>query len=152
MSSVDNRDAEKEDISSARVRTLVDAWQARDPDAIPRGKLSIDASTINDAALADDTDSSPPVQPSPPRDATEPHGKHSSEGSAPPTIIAKDERRPGFMRQTAVLTVRAHKNVYRNVPQLIGFLFQGSLLGVVIGLTYYQLPEVRYKPLINSRL
>jgi len=54
----------------------------------------------------------------------------------------RDQRRPGFFRQTRVLTARAHRNVYRNVSQLLGFALQAILLGVIIGVTYYQLPEV----------
>lgn len=55
---------------------------------------------------------------------------------------ARDEQRPGLWKQTKVLTARAHRNVYRNVPQLVGFAIQAVLLGVIIGITYYQLPEV----------
>jgi hypothetical protein len=32
--------------------------------------------------------------------------------------------------------------VYRNVPQLIGFGLQALTLGFVIGMCFYQLPEV----------
>lgn len=59
-----------------------------------------------------------------------------------PDIDARDEQRPGLWKQTRVLTARAHRNVYRNVPQLVGFAMQAVLLGVIIGVTYYQLPEV----------
>lgn len=55
---------------------------------------------------------------------------------------SKDEKRPGYWKQTRVLMARSHKNVYRNYPLLIGFVGQGIILGVVIGVTYYQLPEV----------
>lgn len=45
--------------------------------------------------------------------------------------------------QTKVLALRAHKIVYRNLPQLFGFIAQAIILGTIIGLTYFQLPEVR---------
>lgn len=52
-----------------------------------------------------------------------------------------DQKRPGFWGQTRVLTARAHRNVYRNVPQLIGLAMQGIILGVIVGVTYVNLPE-----------
>lgn len=149
---MDNRDAEKEEISLARVKTLVDAWKARDPDNVPRGgaKLSIDGTTVDEEL--DGTELETPNQAAgmasglaherSPQNASGGAHPRLSDIESPALLGAKDERRPGFLRQTAVLTVRAHKNVYRNVPQLIGFLLQGSLLGFVIGLTYWQLPEV----------
>jgi hypothetical protein len=62
---------------------------------------------------------------------------------------SKDEKRPGYIKQTRVLMARSHKNVYRNYPLLIGFVGQGIILGVIIGVTYYQLPEVRSRPSHN---
>jgi hypothetical protein len=56
--------------------------------------------------------------------------------------VSKDEKRPGYIKQTRVLMARSHKNVYRNYPLLIGFVGQGIILGV----TYYQLPEVSSRP------
>lgn len=152
VSTVDNRDAEKEEISLARVKTLVDAWKARDPDHLPRGqaKLSIDGTTVDEELSERDLEARPEgkaalsglEQGGPPRAESGRDHPGVKDDASPAILAAKDERRPGFLRQTAVLTVRAHKNVYRNVPQLIGFLLQGSLLGLVIGLTYWQLPEV----------
>ena len=71
--------------------------------------------------------------------------EHTSEvGSETAHLVdPQDQRRPGFWRQTRVLTARAHRSVYRNVPQLVGYLVQAVLLGVIIGVTYYRLPEVR---------
>lgn len=152
MSTVDNRDAEKEEVSLARVKTLVDAWKARDPDHLPCGgaKLSIDGTTVDEELSERDLEARPEDKSAPsaleregpPRTESGRDHPRVKDDASPAILAAKDERRPGFLRQTAVLTVRAHKNVYRNVPQLIGFLLQGSLLGLVIGLTYWQLPEV----------
>lgn len=50
--------------------------------------------------------------------------------------------RPGFWLQTAVLTARAHKSVYRNLPIVLGLIIQGILLGVFIGVVFYKLPPV----------
>ncbi|KAL1410291.1 hypothetical protein Q8F55_004297 [Vanrija albida] len=52
-----------------------------------------------------------------------------------------DQKRPGFWKQTAVLTSRAHRNVYRNFPTVLGLVCQGIVLGVIVGATYYKLPE-----------
>lgn len=83
-----------------------------------------------------------------------PHDSLSSQNSPRPDLdrtnsdhsiseaIISSEKRPGFIRQTRVLIARAHKNVFRNFAQLAGLIAQGAILGVIMGLTYYQLPEV----------
>lgn len=55
----------------------------------------------------------------------------------------EDQKRPGFWLQTRVLTSRANRSVYRNVPVIAGLIAQGIILGVFIGVTYADLPEVR---------
>ncbi|ODN87104.1 ABC transporter [Cryptococcus wingfieldii CBS 7118] len=128
ISSVDNRTPENEESSLARVRSLVQAWNLRSPThwADNLAKRSIDGiSTI----------SSENVAPIPIASA------EKGTLARPEEAKAKDERRPGIWKQTTVLTVRAHKNVYRNVPQLVGFGLQAVLLGVIIGTTYYRLSE-----------
>ena len=56
-----------------------------------------------------------------------------------------DAKRPGFFKQTAVLLARAHKNVYRNWPQMAGLLVQSIILGILMGVTFYRLPEARLR-------
>ena len=126
ISSVDNRDAEKEEVSSARVKILIDAWRSRSREEwahqfkLTKKAMSSSATTVV-------------------IDSMETEIQRIATG---PTDVLEDQRRPGFWRQTTVLTARAHRNVYRNVPQLIGFTGQAIALGLIIGLTYYQLPEV----------
>jgi len=127
ISSVDNRDPEKEELSSARVKLLTDAWHTRDSSdwahdlAFRKKSVSFSASemTLN------------PGNPEPQRVISH----HEIDDP-------QDQRRPGFWRQISVLTARAHRNVYRNVPQILGFASQSISLGVIIGVTFYQLPEV----------
>ncbi|WVQ77432.1 hypothetical protein IAR50_007118 [Cryptococcus sp. DSM 104548] len=127
ISSVDNRTPENEESSLARVRALTQAWSLRSPAhwADNLTKRSLDGLSINPNDVV-------PA----PMDLAEKQMPLRAEEA-----ITKDERRPGIWKQTRVLTVRAHKNVYRNVPQLVGFGLQAVLLGVIIGITYYRLPE-----------
>jgi hypothetical protein len=151
MSSVDNTSSENEEVSKARVKTLVDAWKTRDPDSWQLG-LSKEAmlSTISFDQTQFPTE----------KDArTSPTGGNNSavtkQSFAHPELErmmtghssiedARDEQRPGHWRQIKVLTVRAYTNVFRNVRQLVGFAVQAVLLGVIFGLTYFQLPEVDF--------
>lgn len=124
ISSIDNRDLEKEEASAARVKILTDAWKARPEYWEHSLTLRKEAmvSTASELTLR-------------PMDAD--LQRVLSEPERDPQELL----RPGFLRQTAVLTARAHRNVYRNVPQLLGFAAQSIMLGVIIGSTYYQLPE-----------
>ncbi|WVF67064.1 hypothetical protein IAT40_001808 [Kwoniella sp. CBS 6097] len=126
VSSVDNRTPEAEERSLERVQVLVNAWNTRSPShwADNLSKRSIESSRISSSS------------PAPANEANAPQGNEASS-----VFDAKDEKRPGLWKQTVVLTARAHRNVYRNSPQLIGFVVQAIVLGVIIGLTYFQLPE-----------
>jgi hypothetical protein len=55
---------------------------------------------------------------------------------------SRDEKRPGMWKQTRVLLARSHKRVYRNYVLMVGLVGQGIILGVMVGVAYYQLPEV----------
>jgi hypothetical protein len=65
------------------------------------------------------------------------------------TLHDADDR-PGFFRQTRVLIPRAHKNVYRNYPVLLGLVAQGTVLGLIMGFTFWRLPEVRLAQTCNQ--
>ncbi|OCF32364.1 ABC transporter [Kwoniella heveanensis BCC8398] len=126
VSSVDNRTPEAEEISLERVRVLVNAWNTRSPSrwADNLSKQSIESSRNSSSSPVAAVD-----------------GEAPQENDAAIIFDAKDEKRPGLWKQTLVLTARAHRNVYRNSPQLIGFVVQAIVLGVIIGLTYFRLPE-----------
>ncbi|WRT65356.1 uncharacterized protein IL334_002299 [Kwoniella shivajii] len=123
ISTVDNRTPEAEETSRARVKALVNSWKSRSSSnwANRLSKTSVDSSVPS--ILANEAN----------------HPRVNEESISP--VDARDERRPGLWKQTMVLTARAHRNVYRNIPQLVGFAVQAVLLGVIIGITYYRLPE-----------
>lgn len=135
VSSVDNRTPENEEASIARVRSLVQAWNNRSPahwaDNLEKSSMRSSTSSISIDNLSPQGNNS---------DEVSSNGVGGDDASR--DIGARDEQRPGLWKQTRVLTARAHRNVYRNVPQLVGFAIQAVLLGVIIGVTYYQLPEV----------
>ncbi|KAK8861246.1 hypothetical protein IAR55_002065 [Kwoniella newhampshirensis] len=134
ISSVDNRTPENEEASIARVHSLIQAWNTRSPSHWT-DNLATKNSISGNTSLSSISSGHPDVDPELQRVIT---------GQAPDGGAfdeARDEKRPGLFKQTQVLTARAHRNVYRNVPQLIGFAIQAVLLGVIIGVTYYRLPE-----------
>ncbi|KAK6907065.1 hypothetical protein I203_101054 [Kwoniella mangroviensis CBS 8507] len=126
VSTIDNRTPEAEETSRSRVSNLVNAWNSRSPNHFENrlSKSSIDSSISE-------------VRHSQSNEIIENTGIENGGSS----LDARDEKRPGFWKQTVVLTARAHRNGYRNVPQLVGFLVQAIVLGVIIGVTYYRLPE-----------
>lgn len=128
ISSIDNRTADNEEASAARVAALTNAWAthiAQKPDAltVPR------------------SDSPTPRRP-PLRSSASHHSAEANELHRVVTTTSdgRDQKRPGFFLQTRVLTARAHRNVYRNVPQLVGLAMQGIILGVIVGVTYANIP------------
>ena len=130
ISSVDNRDPEKEEASLARVQALTSAWKSRthEPEDLGlRDQKALDSSAASDAG------SRPNVERQ--QTATTELERYTS------AVQSEDLRRAGFFRQTAVLTARAHKSVYRNYVLLIGFLTQAVVLGLVIGFNFFQLPD-----------
>ncbi|OXG10187.1 ABC transporter family protein [Cryptococcus neoformans Ze90-1] len=134
VSSVDNRTPEDEEASIARVRSLIQAWNNRSPthwaDNLEKASMQSSTSSISIDHLSPQGNNF---------DEVSSNGEGGDDTSR--DIDARDEQRPGLWKQTRVLTARAHRNVYRNVPQLVGFAIQAVLLGVIIGVTYYQLPE-----------
>lgn len=139
ISSVDNRTAEQEDLSKERVKHLVDAWSNRSSEL----KNDIDHLRLVEktrARLSNDFRPDPNFL----------HRKSSAHSDVEGRITSST-RRPGFFRQTNVLIARAHKNVYRNFAQLGGLIVQGIILGVIIGATYYQLPEVSLFQQVSGR-
>ncbi|BEI93776.1 uncharacterized protein CcaverHIS019_0602350 [Cutaneotrichosporon cavernicola] len=116
VSSVDSRTPESEEASQARVQALTNAWAAH-------------------IATKPDTLAVRPLL----RSST---SRHSAEGAELHRVVTQSEaKRPGFLLQTRVLTARAHRNVYRNLPILVGLLLQGTVLGVFMGVTYANIPD-----------
>ncbi|KAJ7356761.1 P-loop containing nucleoside triphosphate hydrolase protein [Mycena albidolilacea] len=111
VTSVDNRSADREDESRARVATLVQAWKDREQEKQVPPPFSPIAHTISRGSQAGDLNPD----------------------------ASGDISRPGLFKQTAILLRRSHLNVYRNYGQLAGFLVQSIGIGVFMGLTYYDL-------------
>ncbi|WVQ92160.1 hypothetical protein IAS59_005968 [Cryptococcus gattii] len=134
ISSVDNRTPENEEAFIARVLSLIQAWNTRSPthwaDNLEKASMRSSTSSISINHLSSQGNNPAKVS----------SNGIGGDGTSRDTD-ARDEQRPGLWKQTKVLTARAHRNVYRNVPQLVGFAIQAVLLGVIIGITYYQLPE-----------
>lgn len=51
------------------------------------------------------------------------------------------EDRANYLVQTQLLTIRGFKNIRRNYSQLIGFLAQSIIIGLVLGLAFLNPPE-----------
>ncbi|KDQ57066.1 hypothetical protein JAAARDRAFT_35662 [Jaapia argillacea MUCL 33604] len=68
--------------------------------------------------------------------------QHDTSGAEEQDLDTREaSKRPGMFAQTVVLTRRALLNVYRDRGQLVGFLLQVVLIGVMAGLTFYRPPE-----------
>lgn len=135
ISSVDNRSAENEEASKARVLYLTDAWKNRDSNwstFLPTTK-HFDSETS--LALVPKESRSQNLSPDLHRAITGLASNHGEE-------VSRDEKRPGMWKQTRVLLARSHKRVYRNYVLMVGLVGQGIILGVMVGVAYYQLPEV----------
>ncbi|WWC87631.1 uncharacterized protein L201_002521 [Kwoniella dendrophila CBS 6074] len=132
ISTIDNRTLDAEEESRIRVSALIQAWKTRSPSKVKndlsRRSISSSISSSNLPETANDTGNINTVN-------------SGEDEKLAKSSDARDEKRPGLWKQTMVLTARSHRNVYRNVPQLIGFAVQAVVLGVIIGVTYYRLPE-----------
>lgn len=53
---------------------------------------------------------------------------------------SSNDLRPNALQQSLILLPRAFKNTYRAYPELVGHFLQALILGIVVGITYFQLP------------
>lgn len=123
ISSIDYRDPEQEDESRERVGALVAAWKTR---SVAEKEDLVAAAAALGAR---------------PTDALRTISTRRSQHSIPLVDPSYDARRPGILAQTTILLRRSHLNVYRNVPQLLGFAAQAVIIGLLMGLTFLQLGE-----------
>jgi hypothetical protein len=120
---------------------LTDAWKNRDNDwatFLPVTKHDIHSDTslvLEQKESRAQSNLAPGLQ----RMITGVSGHHGADTDAE---ISRDERRPGMWKQTRVLLARSHKRVYRNYILMVGLVGQGIILGVMVGVAYYQLPQV----------
>ncbi|EIW69228.1 hypothetical protein TREMEDRAFT_31078 [Tremella mesenterica DSM 1558] len=140
ISTIDNRDGEKEEITKQRVKFLVDSWKTRDSTwTTIIEKEPLDYRIDNPSVGRIDDSQNINTRTGPGGNSINDDLHRVITGQMDGTV--QDVQRPGFSKQTRVLLARAHKNVYRNIPQLIGLLCQAILLGVIMGVTFYQLPD-----------
>ncbi|BGP02838.1 ATP-binding cassette transporter snq2 [Rhodotorula toruloides] len=123
LSSVDNRTDEAEESSKERVGALISAWRRKEAstDSSPRPR-----SPRPQAKLA-----------SPGRDVEK--AERSRDDGA--EDAQQELKRANLVKQTALLTRRGLRNVFRNYGQLIGFAVQAIIIGVVVGLVFLNPPE-----------
>ncbi|BGP27054.1 ATP-binding cassette transporter snq2 [Rhodotorula toruloides] len=118
LSSVDNRTDEAEGFSTERVGALVSAWRQKEPSSgfSPRPQAKL-------ASPGRDVEKAPRIQDDGADDAQQ------------------ELKRANLVKQTALLTRRGLRNVFRNYGQLVGFAVQAILIGVVVGLVFLNPPE-----------
>lgn len=157
ISSIDNRSPDEEEASRARVGKLIDAWSQNVRSAAVGRRGLTSSSGVASSRFSSGFWSSSgfldKIEEKMHKRASKRASVLAHKGPPPgrnPATHAEltrvssnvvDQKRPGFWGQTRVLTARAHRNVYRNVPQLIGLALQGIILGVIVGVTYVNLPE-----------
>lgn len=141
ISSVDNRSAENEEQSKARVRYLTEAWRTRDIDWATFLPITKEQEALGSSVSLQLATQPSSIRPDLGRMITGVSRSHSNDPEQSEEN-GRDERRPGMLKQTRVLIARSHKRVYRNYILMVGLVAQGIILGVMVGVTYYQLPEV----------
>lgn len=131
-------------MSKARVRYLTEAWKNKEADwatflPVTKEQEALGSTvSLELVQKSSRTPSASAIRPDLQRMIT---GLSQAQGNEQERN-GKDERRPGMWKQTRVLIARSHKRVYRNYILMVGLVAQGIILGVMVGVTYYQLPEV----------
>ncbi|GAA5875055.1 hypothetical protein JCM3774_003416 [Rhodotorula dairenensis] len=123
ISSIDNRSADAELASKERVGQLVVAWREKEASMAshPHGLDDLSAKRLRQED-AEKAGSSRPNAQTTARDETAGLG------------------RANLLRQTAILTRRGLRNVFRNYGQLVGFTLQSVIIGVIMGLAFLNPP------------
>ncbi|GAA5992258.1 hypothetical protein JCM10908_001843 [Rhodotorula pacifica] len=124
ISSVDNRSSDAELESKDRVGRLVLAWREKEAaiETHSQPRISLNANRPHAGDVEEATISS------------------TRDGDATADEPA-DLGRANTLRQTAILTRRGLRNVFRNYGQLVGFTLQSIIIGVVIGLAFLTPPQ-----------
>ncbi|GAA5828021.1 hypothetical protein JCM3770_002793 [Rhodotorula araucariae] len=128
ISSLDSRTAEAEAASKARVDKLVTAWKEFELARASQGALE-EEDTLKSLTLAA-TDLEKAGSASASR-------KSSGEPRAPP----QRRKRANTLQQTYILTRRGLRNVVRNWGVCVGFALQAIVIGVLLGLVFFDPPE-----------
>ncbi|KAK4057385.1 ATP-binding cassette transporter snq2 [Microbotryomycetes sp. JL221] len=124
ISSVDTRNDELEQITQDRVGQLVFAWREK---------------RLNNHNAKEGTRPQKERQLSAKNQDLEKAGDSTSALSSGTAIISS--KRANLLSQTALLTSRGLKDMYRNWGSTVGFVAQAILVGVVMGLAFLNPPE-----------
>ncbi|KAG8836185.1 hypothetical protein FRC17_009528 [Serendipita sp. 399] len=127
ISSVEVGDESKIDASKARVERLINTWR-EDGDA-----YSMEKGIRWSRRISKEIGKAVDVQ-------------TSTNSTLKAFFMAREGdsslRRPGVFVQTLTLTSRANKNTLRNHGQTLGYSFQAAIIGVMLGVSYFQLEEL----------
>ncbi|CDR35783.1 hypothetical protein NBRC10512_006151 [Rhodotorula toruloides] len=129
LSSIDNRTDDAEESSKERVGALVSAWR--------RKEASTGSSPRPQAASNGPTPGRQAKTATPGRDV-EKAARMPGDGA---DDAQQELKRANLVKQTALLTRRGLRNVFRNYGQLVGFAVQAIIIGVVVGLVFLNPPE-----------
>ncbi|KAF8310725.1 P-loop containing nucleoside triphosphate hydrolase protein [Clavulina sp. PMI_390] len=144
MATLDTRTDEKETASRARIGGLVEAWDERDSSwhQSRGGEVDEKSDDVEKRNLrGDDAEGTHPLAP-PQAHALAPAVSRAVSGiTSIHALTVGSDKRPGWGLQTSILTQRATSNVMRNLGQSFGLAFQAIGLGIVMGVTFYQIPE-----------
>lgn len=111
VSSVDTRDEDAERESRLILEALVQAWREREDEGL------------------DDIERGPLTRPE----------DEKADGTTNYDPSVTGGKRPGIFRQTVILVPRSVKNMVRAYPELIGHFLQAAIIGVFMGIIFYQL-------------
>lgn len=113
VSSIDTRDDDNERESRERVARLVQCWKEKE-------SLDSEKAAFSSPALSDTVAS-------------------GNSEFAKDVLSSTSDKRPNVLQQTCILIPRAARNVIRGYPELIGHFLQAVILGLLMGITYFQL-------------
>lgn len=112
ISSVDTRDEDSERESQQLLDSLVRAWRNYEADSLDNVEHGHRAVPL-DGEKTDGASNEPP--------------------------ITMGGKRPGILQQTLILVPRSVKNTVRAYPELVGHFTQAFMIGLLMGIVFYQL-------------
>lgn len=115
VSSIDTRDEDAERDSRERVARLVLCWREHES-AVQEKPKDVDTPALS-------------------------HPSNSEMPNSAQTGATTSGRRPNVLQQTAILLPRSTKNMLRGYPELVGHFVQAVMLGLLMGITFWQLKE-----------
>ncbi|KAG0658490.1 hypothetical protein C6P46_005733 [Rhodotorula mucilaginosa] len=131
ISSIDNRSSVAELESKERVGQLVVSWREKEAAMAsgPPGRLTLSAKGSQEGDVE--------------KNGWGQHRATATDGGSPETTSDEGAElgRANLLRQTAILTHRGLRNVFRNYGQLVGFTLQSVIIGLVMGLAFLNPPS-----------